>query len=398
MTPLVFFDSGAIQFYPLTLTRSITDLRCGILTLLEKWMKRFEEAASFHICDQEYLSPKYTCDLPSGDVLVINSRVFANDDLVNAAQALKQMQVLHNADGLIAACLPGDVVLGMKESGLPDGCEMINYSGEANRLNHIWELFTQNDRELKADFELLTKSRKSQKLHDSNHVFGDQIFVEEGAEALASTFNCTSSPIYLGKNSLVMEGSHVRGGLALCDHSTLKLGAKIYGATTIGPHSKVGGEVGNSVIIGYSNKGHDGYMGNSLLGEWCNLGADTNTSNLKNNYAEVRLWNYADGRFAKTGEQFCGLVMGDHSKCGINTMWNTGTVVGVSANVYGGGYPRNFIPSFSWGGAAKMIEYRFDKACEVADIVMKRRKKSLTEIEQSILQAVFDLSSEYRKS
>lgn len=398
MTQLVFFDSGSIQFYPLTLTRSIVDLRCGILTLQEKWTKRFNECLRLVICDQAYLTPLYSSERPSGDALVINSRVFADDELAKAASSLKQMQVLHNADGLIAACLPSDIVLGMRDTGLPEGCEMIAYSGRVNRLNHIWELFTQNDRELQQDFELITRGRQSQKLHDSNHVFGHQIFVEEGVEALAATFNCTGSPIYLGKESVVMEGSHVRGGLALCDHSTLKLGAKIYGATTIGPHSKVGGEVGNSVIIGYSNKGHDGYMGNSLLGEWCNLGADTNTSNLKNNYAEVRLWNYADGRFAKTGEQFCGLIMGDHSKCGINTMWNTGTVVGVSANVYGGGYPRNFIPSFSWGGAASMIEYRFDKACEVADIVMKRRKLSLTDAQKNVLKSVFDLSAEYRRS
>jgi UDP-N-acetylglucosamine diphosphorylase/glucosamine-1-phosphate N-acetyltransferase len=233
-------------------------------------------------------------------------------------------------------------------------------------------------------------------LSGSNTLIGERIFIEEGAQAEAATFNSLSGPIYLGKDSLVMEGSVVRGGLSLGERSQLKLAAKIYGPTTIGPHCKVGGEVSNSVIMGYANKGHDGFLGNSVLGEWCNLGADTNTSNLKNNYAEVRLWSYESKRFESTGLQFCGLIMGDHSKSGINTMFNTGTLVGVSSNIFGGGFPRNFIPSFSWGGSSGFTEYRFDKAMETAEKVMGRRGIELDEVERAVLRHVFDESAELR--
>lgn len=209
--------------------------------------------------------------------------------------------------------------------------------------------------------------------------------------------NATNGPIYIGKNAEVMEGSIIRGPFALCENATLKLGAKIYGPTTVGPHSKVGGEVNNSVIFGYSNKGHDGFLGNSVLGEWCNIGADSNTSNLKNNYAEVRLWDYETQGFAKTGMQFCGLMMGDHSKCGINTMFNTGTVVGVFANIFGSGFPRNFIPSYSWGGSSGFTTYLTKKAFEVAEVVMARRQEAFTEQDKSILEHIFQETKVFRK-
>ena len=203
-------------------------------------------------------------------------------------------------------------------------------------------------------------------------------------------------PIYIGKDSEIMEGSLVRGPFALGENSILKMGAKVYGATTIGPYCKVGGEINNSVLFGYSNKGHEGFLGNSVLGEWCNIGADSNTSNLKNNYAEVKLWNYENERFINTGLQFCGLMMGDHSKCGINTMFNTGTVIGVSANIFGAGFPRNFIPSFSWGGAAGFSTYHMNKVIEVAKVVMKRRALDLSELDKNILQHVFETTSKFR--
>jgi UDP-N-acetylglucosamine diphosphorylase/glucosamine-1-phosphate N-acetyltransferase len=212
----------------------------------------------------------------------------------------------------------------------------------------------------------------------------------------AAILNSTSGPIYIGKNAEIMEGSVVRGALAMCEGAVLKLATKIYGPTTIGPHSKVGGEVNNSVLFGYSNKGHDGFLGNSVLGEWCNLGADTNVSNLKNNYAEIKLWNFEKRGFKPTGLQFCGMMMGDHSKSGINTMFNTATVVGVSANIYGGGFPRNFIPSFAWGGSEKWMVYRFEKAMEVAAKVMERRSKKLDEVEMSILKHIFDETATHR--
>ena len=215
---------------------------------------------------------------------------------------------------------------------------------------------------------------------------------------MCASLNATDGPIYIGKDTVLMEGATIQGPFALCEHSSVKMGAKIYGGTTIGPHSKVGGEVANSVMMGFSNKGHDGYMGNSVLGHWCNLGADTNTSNLKNNYAQVRLWDYDTERFAKTGTQFCGLMMGDHSKCGINTMFNTGTVVGVSANIFGAGYPRNFIPSFTWGGSSGMETYNTKKAFEVTAIVMGRRGLEFDTQEQAILNEVFEISKQWRRS
>jgi len=265
-----------------------------------------------------------------------------------------------------------------------------------NLVDRMWKIFLYNKNELERDFELVTAGRTSANLSSTNTIIGDQIFVEEGVEAEAAIINAATGPVYLGKNSTVLEGTAIRNGLSLGEGSVLKMGAKIYGATTIGPDCKVGGEVHNSVLFGHSNKGHDGYLGNSVLGEWCNLGADTNTSNLKNNYDQVKLWSYIRGGFERTGEQFCGLMMGDHSKCGINTMFNTGTVVGVSANIYGAGFPRNFIPSFSWGGPQGMQEYSLSKALQTAKIVMSRRNIELDEVETNILTHVFEASKDYR--
>ena len=225
----------------------------------------------------------------------------------------------------------------------------------------------------------------------------ENIFIEEGAKLNFCTLNASSGPIYIGKNAEIMEGCVVRGALAMCENSVLKLSAKIYGATTLGPYCKVGGEVNNSVLMGYSNKGHDGFLGNSVLGEWCNIGADSNNSNLKNNYAQVRLWSYETENFAKTGLQFCGLMMGDHSKCGINTMFNTGTVVGVNANIFGSGFPRNFVPSYSWGGASGFTTYLTKKAFEVAKVVMARRNVEFTAQDEAILTQVFEDTKKWRK-
>jgi UDP-N-acetylglucosamine diphosphorylase/glucosamine-1-phosphate N-acetyltransferase len=260
-----------------------------------------------------------------------------------------------------------------------------------------WDIFSKNGQAIKDDYELVTKGRKSQPLSATNQVLGDQVFVEEGAKVECAILNSTTGPIYIGKDAEIMEGSVVRGPLAMCDHSVLKLSTKIYGPTTVGPYSKVGGEVNNSVIFACSNKGHDGFLGNSVLGEWCNIGADSNNSNLKNNYAEVKLWNYTQERFVNTGLQFCGLIMGDHSKCGINTMFNTGTVVGVNANIFGSGFPRNFVPSFSWGGAAGFTTYKLRDAFDVAARVFERRGMVFNEMEQEILTKVFELTEKYRK-
>jgi UDP-N-acetylglucosamine diphosphorylase/glucosamine-1-phosphate N-acetyltransferase len=254
-----------------------------------------------------------------------------------------------------------------------------------------------NDKAIQQDFDLLTEARTSQPIPAGvQAVNPENIFIEEGAKLTFATLNAADGPIYIGENAEIMEGVVVRGALAMCENSVLKLGAKVYGATTIGPFCKVGGEVNNSVLFGYSSKGHDGFLGNSVIGEWCNLGADTNNSNLKNNYAPVKLWDYNTGRFAKTGLQFCGLMMGDHSKCGINTMFNTGTVIGVSVNIFGSGFPRNFVPSFSWGGASGFTEYKTNKVFEVAKVVMQRRGITFDVKDQAILEHVFAATSSYR--
>ncbi|MEO1714969.1 MAG: glucose-1-phosphate thymidylyltransferase, partial [Bacteroidota bacterium] len=261
------------------------------------------------------------------------------------------------------------------------------------------EIFSQNGAALRSDYEKLTRNRLSEALPESNTLIGpkNQLFIEPGASVEGAILNTKTGPIYIGKDAAVMEGAIIRGPFALGNNGVVKLGAKVYGPTTIGPFAKIGGEVNNSVLFGYSNKGHDGFLGNSVIGEWCNLGADTNNSNLKNNYAEVRAWNYKLEGFIPTGLQFCGLIMGDHSKCGINTMFNTGTVVGVSANIFGAGFPRNFVPSFTWGGPSGMSTYRVKKAFETAERVMVRRKKELDKVERDILEHVFRISSTYRR-
>ena len=277
--------------------------------------------------------------------------------------------------------------------------DKINLNEEPILIKNTWDIFSNNGIALQRDYEKITEGRKSLPIPDSvNVVNPEQIFIEEGAILNFVTINASKGPVYIGKNSEIMEGSIIRGPLALCEGAVLKLGTKIYGPTTVGPYSKVGGEVNNSVISGYSNKGHDGFLGNSVIGEWCNLGADTNTSNLKNNYAEIRLWDYESGRFASTGLQFCGLMMGDHSKCAINTMFNTGTVVGVCANIFGSGFPRNFIPSFSWGGSQGFTTYLTSKAFEVAKIVMSRRNIEFTEQDEYILTTIFNQTEAFRKS
>jgi len=367
---------------PLTYTRPVAELRCGIITIAEKYTMRGHEIG---YGTEAYLNVKY----PSieAEVLVSGS-VCPTDAFLEAVAGLSSGQALIQGDELLA-------FKGEKWEDEPS--EIIPFSSALNLITRPWDIWSKNASELNLDFDLLTKDRFSAPIDATNTVIGDKVFLEEGAKVTASILNATSGPIYLAKNAEIMEGCIVRGGLALGESSALKMGAKIYGATTLGPHCKVGGEVNNSVIIGYSNKGHDGFLGNSALGEWCNLGADTNNSNLKNNYDEVKAWSYVDGRFAKTGQQFCGLIMGDHSKSGINTMFNTGTVVGVSANVYGAGFPRNFISSFTWGGPQGTMEYRIDKALDTADRMMKRRGLEVNEVEKAILEQVYALSAEYRR-
>ncbi|MDB2473121.1 GlmU family protein [Schleiferiaceae bacterium] len=366
---------------PLTYTRPVAQLRCGILTIAEKYQKRGFEVGYE---TEDYLQEKF----PSvhHDILVSGS-VCPTDSFIDAITSLTEGQALIQDDQLLA-------FKGANWADTPT--EIFPFNDVLNLIIRPWDIWTKNAAEMNIDFDVLTKDRFSAPIDSSNTVFGDRIFLEEGARVKASILNATSGPIYLAQNAEVMEGSIVRGGLALGAHSALKLGTKVYGATTLGPHCKVGGEINNSVILGYSNKGHDGFLGNSAIGEWCNLGADTNNSNLKNNYDEVKAWSYVDGRFSKTGQQFCGLIMGDHSKSGINTMFNTGTVVGVSANVYGAGFPRNFIPSFTWGGPQGTTEYMIKKALDTANRMMQRRGLQVDDVERTILEKVYADSAKYR--
>lgn len=394
MNYILFDDVSRNNLLPLTFTRPVADIRIGILTIREKWEKLLKAKTSSKT--EDYLSKKFPTEYTiDADNIWINGSYCPNEKLVQEINSLKLGEVLMDSTTVVAANT-GDV----RNFEPSAWSNFIKYETHAKPMmvENLWDIFSKNGDAIKADFELLTKGRKSLALSKTNQVIGvENIFVEEGAKVECAILNGSSGPIYIGKDAEIMEGSIVRGPFALCEHSALKLGAKIYGPTTIGPHSKVGGEVNNSVILGYSNKAHDGFLGNSVLGEWCNIGADSNNSNLKNNYAEVKLWSYVKERFTPTGLTFCGLIMGDHSKCGINTMFNTGTVVGVSANIFGSGFPRNFVPSFAWGGAAGFTTYKVKDAFEVAARVFERRNMVFDETEQAILNHVFEITEKYRK-
>lgn len=380
---------------PLTFTRPISELRVGILTIKEKWEKYLNAELSYATID--YLQKKYLLKA-SEENIYINSTILPEKQLIEEINSLEEKQVLLYNETIIATNSGSEII----ESLSLNNC--INYKQiktkvlRIKKINFPWDLFSLNGEEINADFALLTSNKISEKLSSTNTIIGDgKIFLEKGAKCEASVLNTTNGPIYIGENAEIMEGSLIRGPFVLCNDSTVKMGAKIYGPTTIGPHSKVGGEINNSIIIGFSNKAHDGFIGQSIIGEWCNLGADTNASNLKNTYANVKVWNYRTRTFIDTGLQFCGLIMGDHSKCGINTMFNTGTVVGVSANIFGAGYPRNYIPSFSWGGATGLTLFKFEKAIESIQSMMKRRNKFLSEIDIEILQHIYNNTIEYNK-
>jgi UDP-N-acetylglucosamine diphosphorylase/glucosamine-1-phosphate N-acetyltransferase len=390
MNYILFDGPSRSNLLPFTFTRPVADLRVGILTIREKW-EHFLGATTTTVTE-DYLSEKFPMVEMEHNVM-INASCCPNAELVELVKNLKENQAIFSGEDVIAF-----YTLDTQEDINFDDFDAIEYDAHILKIEHTWDIFSKNGEAIENDFSLLTEGRKSQTLPKSvNTINPKNIFIEEGAKLEFVTLNASSGPIYIGKDAEIMEGSIIRGPFALCDYATVKLGAKIYGPTTIGPHSKVGGEVNNSVLFGYSNKGHDGFLGNSVLGEWCNLGADTNNSNLKNNYAEVRLWDYNTEGFARTGLQFCGLMMGDHSKCGINTMFNTGTVVGVSANIFGSGFPRNFVPSFSWGGHGGFTTYLTKKAFEVCKIVMSRRDIEFTEQDAAILEHVFEDTKKFRR-
>lgn len=377
------------DLFPFTLTRPVAGIRIGILTIGEKWEKWLKAPVSFQT--EDYLSEKFPLTTEAQNI-VVNGSYLPNKTLVEAVQNLKMGEMLVDDEGYIAYATDKPEI-----EFQASNFTAIPFNNEVLAIRKTWDIFSNNAVVLQSDFDLVTKGRKSQPIPDTNQVKSpENIFIEEGATVDFCILNASTGPIYIGKDALMMEGCAVRGGLALCDSAILKMGTRIYGAVTAGPGSKLGGEVNNAVLFANSNKGHDGFLGNSVLGEWCNIGADTNTSNLKNNYAPVRLWNYKTEGFDKTGLQFCGLMMGDHSKCGINVMFNTGTVVGVSANIFGSGFPRNFIPSFSWGGAAGYTTFRTNKAFEVAEAMMKRRNMEFNEAEAKILEHVFEQTQKWR--
>jgi len=387
---ILFDGSVRDQLLPFTYTRPVADIRIGILTIREKWEKHLGFATT--TVTEDYLSERWPMVEQEKNIL-INASFLPTESLVGIIQRLSKNQAVFFEGELVAFFSEEDQKINF------DDFEIIEYDANNTlRVENTWDIFSKNHEAITNDFRLLTAGRVSQPIPEKITAFKESsIFIEEGAKLPFCSLNATQGPIYIGKNAEIMEGAMIRGPFALCEGAVVKMSAKVYGGTTIGPYSKVGGEVSNSVIFGYSNKGHDGFIGNTVIGEWCNLGADTNTSNLKNNYAAVRLWNYEAESFTKTGLQFCGLMMGDHSKCGINTMFNTGTVVGVNSNIFGGGFPRNFIPSYSWGGSAGMTTYKTNKAFEVAKVVMARRKVDFTEEDAKILSYVFEQTAKYRR-
>ncbi|MBC6426031.1 MAG: GlmU family protein [Ekhidna sp.] len=386
---ITFFDTEEswLRMLPLSYTRPVAEIRIGILKIHEKWAKALSsESCSFH--SQDYLAPLFK--RPELKSLFIKGNILPDSNIINMIRKLAHDEVFVFNEEVIAGFFEPDEAIEI------DGRKVIEIA-QVTEIKYPWDIFRLNGLEIRKDFETITSGRTSQKLRDTyTRVYGKDIFIEEAAQIKATTFNAENGPIYIGKGAELQEGSLIRGPFALCEHSVVSMGAKMRGDSTIGPYSKVGGEISNSVIQGYSNKGHEGFLGNSVLGEWCNLGADTNNSNLKNNYTKVKMWDFETGRFMDTGLQFCGLIMGDHSKCGINTMFNTGTTVGVAANIFGEGFPKTVIPSFVWGGPSEFTTYLIKKAFETADLVMKRKEKELTEADKSVLSHIFEVTSAYR--
>jgi UDP-N-acetylglucosamine diphosphorylase/glucosamine-1-phosphate N-acetyltransferase len=390
MNYILFDGPSRNALLPFTFTRPVADILIGIMTIRQKWEMHLGSTTT--TLTEEYLSDKFPM-VELEENVMINASFLPTAILVEMVQDLKSNQAIFKGEEVIAFYTNDE-----QEEVDFDTYEIIEFTDDCITVEHTWDIFSKNDAAIREDFQFLTEDRTSQPIPKSVNVIApENIFIEEGAKLAFVTLNASSGPIYIGKNSEIMEGTVIRGPFALCENAVVKMAAKIYGATTVGPHSRIGGEINNSVLFAYSNKGHDGFLGNSVLGEWCNIGADSNNSNLKNNYEEVKLWSYETEGFAKTGLQFCGLMMGDHSKCGINTMFNTGTVVGVSANIFGSGFPRNFVPSFSWGGASGFTTYVTKKAFETAKLVMSRRNIAFDETEAAILSHVFEETKKWRK-
>jgi UDP-N-acetylglucosamine diphosphorylase/glucosamine-1-phosphate N-acetyltransferase len=392
----ILFDDNTVRtnLLPLTFLRPVADVRIGILTIREKWEKMLGVPTSS--LTESHLAKKFPIVKEENNVL-INGAVCPNEEIIGLIQNMKPHQTIVHADTIIAMHVTAKELEDTIEHTQDSTVEEIDVTQFPLKILYPWDIFTKNSEAIQADFELITKGRKSQKLSATNTVIGDgKIFLEKGAVVEGAILNAKSGPIYIGADAEIMEGATIRGPFALCDHATVKMQAKMYGPTTIGPHCKVGGEINNSVLFAYSNKAHDGFLGHSVIAEWCNLGADTNTSNLKNTYDSIKLWSYRKQTFVDTCQQFCGLIMGDHSKTGIDTMFNSGTVVGVNVNVFGAGFQRNFIPSFTWGGTTGYSGYDLNKAIEVAKKMYERRGLEMDETERTLLSSVHRLTAKNR--
>ena len=399
MKNIIIYDHQEIRenLLPLTFTRPISLIRIGITTIFEKWQRYFSEAKFSHYTT-EYLKPKFAT-LEEEDSLIIAGHIIPNNELVEMIKNLQPGECITRLNEEIIA-FRGSV----KQFESQNYTNTINYTGDITAITRPYHIFSLNDKILKEDFIAITNGRESQPLSNTNIVIGNplfddgtpKIFIEEGATVEGTFLNVKNGPIYIGKDCEIMEGVCIRAPFAACDNSIVNMGCKIYGATTLGPYCKVGGELNNVVMIGYSNKGHDGFLGNAVIGEWCNLGAGCSASNLKNDYTEIKLWDYPTHRFLRTGLQFCGLIMGDHSKAGVNTMFNTATVIGVGVSIHGTGFPRNFVPSFSEGSSAGFADVSLAKFFAVAERVMARRNVKLTDEDKQIFQNIFDIADNYK--
>lgn len=394
---IILFDLPLTKsnLLPFTFTRPISEIRVGTLTIKEKWEKWFP--ADYSFLSDDYLSHKYPTQI-SSENLYLNGCILPNDELVQAIRSLKKNQCLINDDLVIAFYGSIKSIDELSTINFLDKKKVVSFNKNIISIKNVCDIFINNEHANRSDFILLTKGRTSHKIEDPHTICYNRkdIFIEENVNIKSAILNAEKGPIYIGPNSEIGERSIIRGASSIGESATLKMGTRIVGDTTIGPHCKVGGEISNTVFFGNSSKAHDGFLGNAVIGEWCNLGANTNASNLKNDYKDVRIWNYGAEKFVNTNRQFCGLMMGDHSKCGINTMFNTGTVVGVSANIFGAGFPRTFIPSFSWGGAGGFKTYPFSNAMQVIPKVFERRKKDLLKVDVDILKHIFETTEKYR--
>ena len=393
MINVIFYDLPRVHadLLPMTFTRPVADFRIGITTIREKWAMMLPQDCRYGFRTVGFLVKKYKAE-EIDDNLFIAGNVVPNPALVEEVLRLEIGEALFKGDDFIA-------YRGVSPDMHADNYMKKEYNGECLVLHYLFDIFLNNGAVIKQDFEMITKGRTSCALSASNTVIGDPdlVFVEEGAYVEGAFLNTNGGPIYIGKDAQVMEGSCVRGPMALCEHSNINMGSKIYSDTTIGPWSKVGGELNNVVVFGYSNKAHDGFLGNAVIGEWCNIGAGTNASNLKNDYSKIRVWNYPDHTFMRTDLQFCGLIMGDHSKVGINCMFNTATVVGVGVNIHGSGFPRTFIPSFSEGSpVGGFTDVQLKKFFDIANRAMARRGLLLTDLDYEIFEEIYKIADTYK--